>query len=375
MDTNSQYPASGSTLTSAASMADTKPRRYVSAWILIGVFMLLVQVILGGITRLTGSGLSITEWNVVTGTLPPLNEQQWIQEFNKYKQTPQYLLLNTDFTLSDFKFIFFWEWFHRFWARLIGVVFIVGFVYLMSKKYLKREMQQPLLFLFLFGAFQGAIGWIMVASGLTGDAVYVKPTRLALHFIFALALISYAFWFALQLRVPDTQRIMVPSLRKWTWWIIGLLFLQLIAGALMAGHKAALAAPTWPDINGDLIPPGLFREQPLLLNFFENKITIHFVHRGLAYLLLVLVILYTVKACRVIAPGTTFRKARLLPLALVLLQVILGIVTVLTSPRIVPQQWGVFEWMAQLHQVVGMLLLLSLVAMLYLLPKRFAAAG
>lgn len=379
MDTNSQYPAPDHKLaaiqTEIQAAIDAKPRRYVSTWILIGVFMLLVQVILGGITRLTGSGLSITEWNVVTGTLPPLNDQQWAQEFDKYRQTPQYLLLNSEFTVDDFKFIFFWEWFHRFWARLIGVVFIVGFVYLMSKRYLKREMQQPLLFLFFFGAFQGAIGWIMVASGLTGDAVYVKPTRLALHFIFAMALICYAFWFALQLRVPAQERRVVPSLRKWTWWIIGLLFLQLIFGALMAGHKAALAAATWPTINGDLIPPSLFREKPLLLNFFENKITIHFVHRGLAYLLLILVIIYTIKAYRVAPAGDLLRKARLLPVLLVSAQVILGVVSVLTSPGIVPQKWGVFEWMAQLHQVVGMLLLLSFVAMLYLLPKRLVPAA
>jgi cytochrome c oxidase assembly protein subunit 15 len=375
MDTNTQYPAPDSTPTAIKTNMDTKPRRYVSNWILIGVFMLLIQVVLGGITRLTGSGLSITEWNVVTGTLPPLNEQQWVQEFNKYKQTPQFLLLNSEFTLSDFKFIFFWEWFHRFWARLIGVVFVVGFVYLVSKKYLKREMQQPLLFLFIFGAFQGAIGWIMVASGLTGDAVYVKPTRLALHFIFALALICYAFWFALQLRVRENQKIVAPSLRNWTWWLIGLLFLQLIFGALMAGHKAAMAAPTWPDINGDLIPPGLFREKPLLLNFFENKITIHFIHRGLAYLLLVLIILYTIKAFQLRPVSQTLQKARLLPMILVWLQVVLGIVSLLISPGIVPQKWGIFEWMAQLHQVVGMLLLLSLVAMLYLFPKRLAAAA
>ena len=354
---------------------DTKSQRPVANWILIGVFMLLVQVILGGITRLTGSGLSITEWNVVTGTLPPLTDQQWAAEFSKYQQTPQYQLLNSTFTLSDFKFIFFWEWFHRFWARLIGVVFIVGFVYLVSKRYLKKEMQQPLLILFFFGAFQGAIGWIMVASGLTGDAVYVKPTRLALHFIFALALICYAFWFALQLRVPKEQKIVHPSLRRWTWWIIGILFLQLVFGALMAGHKAAIAASTWPDINGDLIPASLFRESPFLLNFFENKITIHFVHRGLAYLLLILIIIYSLKAFRLSPVGNTFRKARVLPLILVWLQVVLGIVSVLTSTSILPQKWGVFEWMAQLHQVVGMLLLLSFVAMLYLLPKRSVVAA
>jgi cytochrome c oxidase assembly protein subunit 15 len=374
MDTNLQYPSPDSILPDLDAAREAKARRYVSNWILIGVFMLLIQVVLGGITRLTGSGLSITEWNVVTGALPPLNEDKWTQEFNKYRQTPQYLLLNSDFTLSDFKFIFFWEWFHRFWARLIGVVFVVGFVYLVAKKYLKREMQQPLIFLFIFGAFQGAIGWIMVASGLTGDAVYVKPTRLALHFIFALALISYAYWFALQLRVKPQQRIVVPALRKWTGWIIGLLFVQLIFGALMAGHKAALTAPTWPDINGDLIPDNLLRESPVLLNFFENKITIHFVHRTLAYLILILVVIYTIKAFKVAPAGDTFRKTRIMPVLFVTAQVILGIVSVLVSPGIMPQKWGLFEWMAQLHQIVGMLLLLSFVAMLYLLPKRIPAA-
>jgi heme a synthase len=165
-----------------------KGQKAVANWIFIGVAMLLVQVLLGGITRLTGSGLSITEWNVVTGALPPLNEAAWQQEFLKYQQTPQYQLLNSDFTLRNFKFIFFWEWFHRFWARLIGVVFIVGFVYLLAKRYLKTAMIQPLLILFVMGALQGAIGWIMVASGLTGDAVYVKPTKLALHFVFVVCL-------------------------------------------------------------------------------------------------------------------------------------------------------------------------------------------
>lgn len=370
MDTHAQ-PADSSWMTDGII---DKGQRYVSNWILIGVFMLVVQVILGGITRLTGSGLSITEWNVVTGAVPPLTDQRWAEEFAKYQQTPQYELLNSDFTITDFKFIFFWEWFHRFWARMIGVVFLVGFVWLLAKEHLKREMINPLLFLFFFGAFQGAIGWIMVASGLTGDAVYVKPTKLAMHFIFALGLISCAFWFALQLRVPNKAKRAAPTLRKWTWWIIGLLFVQLIFGALMAGHKAATTAPTWPDINGDLIPPSLFRESPLLLNFFENKITIHFVHRTLAYLLLVLIIIYSRKVFRLTSVSSTLRKARSIPLILVMLQVVLGIVTVLTSTHIVPQRWGSFEWMAQLHQVIGMLLLLSLVLMLYLFPKRSAAA-
>src|SRR6478735_9530256 len=278
---------------------NSKANQWVSAWIIIGVVMLLIQVILGGITRLTGSGLSITEWNVVTGALPPLNEQGWLTEFEKYQQTPQYRILNTDFTLANFKFIFFWEWFHRFWARLIGVVFLIGFVYLVSRRYLKEEMQKPLLILFLLGALQGAVGWIMVASGLTGDAVYVKPTRLALHFIFALGLLCYCFWFALQLLVKKEQMIQNPSLRKWNIGILCLLVIQLLYGALMAGHKAATAAPTWPTINGSWVPENLLADQPFLLNFIDNKMLIHFIHRGLAYLLFILIIIWTIKLYRV----------------------------------------------------------------------------
>src|ERR1700684_816602 len=153
--------------------SSTLSSRAVAIWVFMGVGMLLVQVILGGITRLTGSGLSITEWNVVTGTLPPLNQQQWVTEFDKYRQTPQFSLIHADFNLSDFKFIFFWEWFHRLWSRGVGVVFIVGFVYLVWKKALTKPMIKPLLILFLLGALQGAVGWIMVKSGLGGNAIYV----------------------------------------------------------------------------------------------------------------------------------------------------------------------------------------------------------
>jgi Uncharacterized protein required for cytochrome oxidase assembly len=370
MDTNIQNQVNGNWLAAGLPTEEQRAHRAVSNWILLGVIMLLIQVVLGGITRLTGSGLSITEWNVVTGALPPLNEQQWVAEFEKYQQTPQYRIINTHFTLADFKFIFFWEWFHRFWARLIGVAFVVGFVYLLAKRYLKKDMVIPLLILFLLGALQGAIGWIMVASGLTGDAVYVRPTRLALHFVFALGLICYAYLYALQLKIPAENKIVNKGLHNWTWGLIALLFVQLIFGALMAGHKAATAAPTWPTINGSLVPPYMLREQPVWLNFLENKITIHFVHRGLAYILLVLLVAYSVKAFRLNQVSEVFKKYRRYPLALVIVQVILGILSVLTSTGIVPNRWGAFEWMAQLHQVVGMLLLLSLVAQLFLIRRK-----
>ena len=338
--------------------------RAVYNWLMLGVVMVMIQIALGGITRLTGSGLSITEWDVVTGSLPPLNEAQWLQEFEKYRQTPQFRLLNADFTLGDFKFIFFWEWFHRFWARLLGVVFAVGFIYFLVKNRFRKYMVQPLIFLFLLGALQGFIGWIMVASGLTGDAVFVKPTRLALHFVFALGLLAYTFWFALQLRIPDERRNLNTANRNFIWLMLFLLAVQLVYGALMAGHRAASVAATWPDINGAwFAPAGLWRSSHGMLNFIDNKVLIHFIHRGVAYLLLVLLTVYYFKNRH--QPGLA-GKAAFWPLLFGLIQAALGIFTVLSSRYIEAASWNTFEWMALWHQLNAMLLLLSLVLLLYL---------
>jgi cytochrome c oxidase assembly protein subunit 15 len=348
-----------------------KAQKAVATWLYIGVVMLLIQVILGGITRLTGSGLSITEWNVLSskGFLPPLNEQQWLIEFAKYKQTPQYQLLNTDFSIHNFKFIYFWEWFHREWARLIALVFAAGFIYLLFKKYLHSSIIKPLLILFLLGAVQGAIGWIMVKSGLTDDMIYVKPLKLALHFIFALVLICYAWWVALQLSVPNKQLLVNTSVRRVTWLILAVLFFQLIYGALMAGHKAATAAPDWPTINGRWLPDHLFSPAASIV---ENKISVHFIHRGLAYLLLLLTIAWTLLAAKMENASVPLRKTKWLPISLIVLQAILGIATVLTSTSIVPNHWVIFDWLAQFHQVTGMLYLLTMVWMLYIIRSRLS---
>ena len=328
--------------------------------------MLFIQVLLGGITRLTGSGLSITEWNVITGAVPPLNSQQWLIEFEKYKQTPQFHLLNADFTLTDFKYIFFWEWFHRIWARLVGVVFLVGFILLLYKRKLKSEMISPLLILFFLGMLQAIIGWIMVASGLTGDALYVKPTRLALHFIFAIGLISYAFWFSLKLLFPATPIRNARRLRSFTIGLLALVFLQLLFGALMAGNKAATVAPGWPTINGDWTPGNLFRETPTWINLISNKITIQFIHRNLAYVVLLGIGIWTLLLFR----SGIIRNQRtrlLLPLLLVLLQILLGIMALISSTGIVANHWGTFDWIALSHQLNGMLLLFSLIYAIYVL--------
>ena len=334
--------------------------------------MTVIQIALGGITRLTGSGLSITEWDVVTGSLPPMSENAWQILFEKYKTTPQFQLLNFDFTISNFKFIFFWEWFHRLWARSIGLVFAFGFIYFLVKKYFQPKMIKPLLILFLLGAMQGAIGWIMVASGLEGDAVYVKPTRLALHFIFALGLLCYTYWFALSLTVQPIRRNSgnvdasnkISTIRNFAWVILLILFFQLIYGALMAGHKAANVASTWPTINGEWMPSSLIQGSNFFLNAINNTIWIHFIHRGLAYILLVLIIVWSLRLLKL--QGNPFWvRARIAPAILVFIQVLLGIFTVLSSVHIIPGVWAGFEWLAQLHQLVGMLLLLSVINILY----------
>lgn len=343
----------------------------IAIWLLIGVTMTVIQFALGGITRLTGSGLSITEWDIITGSLPPLNESAWLAAFDKYKLTPQFQFLNFEFTLSNFKFIFFWEWFHRLWARLIGLVFAIGFIWFLYKKSFKKELVKPLLILFLLGALQGLVGWIMVASGLTGDAVYVKPTRLALHFILAIGLLSYTFWFALKLLIPSKEILVDNAIRKGNLWLIALLVLQLFYGALMAGHKAANAAPTWPTINGEWIPSQLFSTQPRSINFIDNTIFIHFIHRGLAYLIVIGIIWWSFLLFKKEHAGF-FNQIKKIPIILTFMQVVLGVISVITSSGIIAGKWGVFEWMAELHQLTGMCLLMALLLTLFVVRGKKA---
>jgi cytochrome c oxidase assembly protein subunit 15 len=335
----------------------------VAIWLLIGVGMMIIQVLLGGITRLTGSGLSITEWKPIMGALPPMNDHQWNEAFDKYKQIAQYKYLNSSFTLNDFKSIFFWEWFHRLWARLIGIVFIIPFIIFLIQKRFNKEMVRPMIILFLLGALQGLVGWIMVMSGLEDpDRLYVSHYRLAIHFILALGLVCYTLWFALKLLLPGKSVAGHKSMKKFTGWLIGILVLQLIYGAFMAGLKAAAFAPTWPDINGSYFPRG-GEPSSGILQIFDNPITVHFIHRNLGYLILVLVIAWYIKSKKMgsLLPG----KTNSLPLVLVLVQVILGILTVLNSPN-----GKALLWFGAAHQFVAMMLLLSLVFEFYLVHKK-----
>ena len=345
----------------------------VAIWLMVGVVMIIVQIILGGITRLTDSGLSITEWKPLLGTMPPMNEKQWNEAFNQYKQIAQYKHLHSYFTLDDFKSIFFWEWFHRLWGRLIGIVFLVPFIVFLIQKRFSKSMIKPMIILFLLGGLQGAIGWIMVMSGLNNEDLYVSHIRLSIHFIAAIVLLAYTFWFALKLLVKEEEKMARPSSRNMIVVILALLVVQLIYGAFMAGLKAAMSAPTWPTINGDYFPPNMSQHAGQTYSFFSalvnNPITIHFIHRNLGYVILLLVLIWSIGAAQK-TTNILFNKIKWWPLIFVLVQVGLGIAAVITSPGKVPQKWGMFEWNAQLHQGVAMLLLLSLVMIFYILKPK-----
>lgn len=324
--------------------------------------MIMIQVLLGGITRLTESGLSITEWKPFDGTIPPLTEAAWLAEFEKYRQTDQFKYIHADFTLSDFKFIFFWEWFHRFWARMLGVVFLIGFVYFLVKKRFRKPMVLPLVILFFLGAIQGAIGWIMVKSGLVPEKYFVGHVELATHFVAALLLLVYTFWFALQLLIPEEKRTTSKNLWGWTFGILMLLFIQLTYGGFMAGLKAASMAPTWPTINGEWFPASLFSMEGGV-NYFNNPIMVHFIHRGMAYLLTILLLIWFFKAGKTPA-SSLIHKRRWLPLVLLLLQVVLGILTVIYS-----YDAKALLWFGVLHQFTAMMLMVSLVWALYVVRR------
>ncbi|MBC7872748.1 MAG: COX15/CtaA family protein [Ferruginibacter sp.] len=341
----------------------------VATWLLVGAVMIILQILLGGITRLTGSGLSITEWKPIMGALPPLNEQDWNTSFEKYQQVAQYKYVNSHFTLGDFKFIYFWEWLHRLWARLIGVAFIIPFVIFLVQKRFKKEMIRPMLILFLLGALQGLVGWIMVQSGLEdSELLYVSHYKLAIHFILALGLLCYTLWFAFDLLIPREQITIHRPLRKLSGWLVVVLVVQLIYGAFMAGLKAATVAPTWPSINGEWWPSNVHsqgnREFPGLSFLTGNPLVIHFIHRNLGYVITILLFIWWWRAGKAEAT-VLFRKTKAIPLLLVLLQVVLGVLTVLNAlhPR-------TFLWLGVAHQFVAMLLLLSLVWILYIVRSR-----
>ncbi len=352
-----------------------KKNKAVALWLITGVALIILQTVLGGVTRLTGSGLSITKWEPINGILPPLTQTDWEKAFNGYKQIGQYKILNNDFNLSDFKSIFFWEWLHRLCARMLGFVFIIGFVYFLIKNYFDKKMIKPFIILFILGGFQGFIGWLMVKTGLNSEDIHVHYIALSVHFVSAMILACYTLWFAFVLLIPAEKKVKNTNLFSFTVVITIILFFQLTYGAFMAGLKAAIVAPTWPKIGNEYFPKTLISS-----NWIHDAdipalcLNIQFIHRGLAYLLLILIIIWYIKATKSLKNNGNkiFKNSVLVTLVLVIIQIILGIYSVLNSVYIQKGKFGIFETLAEIHQLVAMFLLMSLVLNLYILkPNKY----
>lgn len=316
-----------STALHAASDAATPSRRPVRLWLFAIAGLVLLMAVVGAATRLTDSGLSITEWRPLLGAIPPLTEADWLAAFEKYKAIPEYSIVNNGMTLDDFKPIYWWEWSHRFLGRTIGVVFAVPFLIFLVRGRIDRALGVRLGGLLALGGLQGFVGWYMVQSGLV-DRVDVSQYRLALHLSIAAAIFAWTVWMALGIGAAPCES--APA--GWRWsarGLVALLFLQIAAGAFVAGLDAGMAYNTWPTMDGAFVPDGLGVMTPGYLNLFENALTVQFDHRLLAYAIALWVAIQAVAALR--AGPSPWRTSAFVLLAAVLAQIGLGIWTLLTQ--------------------------------------------
>src|SRR5262245_37815515 len=345
--------------------ASTASQNAAVRWWLIGVAALIaLMVLVGGATRRTESGLSIVEWRPVTGTLPPLTSAQWQEAFEGYKKIPQYRELNAGMTLAEFKTIFWWEWSHRLLGRFIGVAYLLPFLFFLWRGVLNSELKKRLWLIFALGGLQGAIGWWMVASGLT-QRTEVSQYRLAAHLILALVIFAAIVWTVRRMNARPAVAA-APRLKLFSQILLGLTFLQIYFGALVAGLRAGRAYNTWPQIDGAFIPSAdrLFFETPWWRNLFDNVLTVQFEHRMTAYLLLAVALWHAIDAVRARAASAVIAGAWWLA-APVLVQAVLGILTLLNQ---VPID------LALSHQAVAIVVLtIAIVNVERLSPRRATA--
>jgi heme a synthase len=381
--------------THSNSVAESAARPSLSPvrlWLFALAALVLAMVIVGGATRLTGSGLSITEWRPLLGVIPPLSDAAWADAFEKYRQIPQYRQVNPGMSLDAFKAIYWWEWTHRLLGRLTGAAFLIPFAIFLARGAIPRRFLAPVAALFLLGAAQGALGWFMVQSGLS-ERVDVSQYRLAAHLALAVAIGGYAFWLGLAMGAapvakqasPDkpadlpspqpsppgrgssvalvaaastlpgkkgqgegVRRLFIAQAlpAQGAGALAALIYLQIVAGALVAGLHGGLASNTWPLTNGFIVPPGLDALSPLWLNLFENPLAAQFGHRALAYAIAILAAVFAVAAWRS-ARGRALRLPLLAVNAAIVAQIALGVATVVQ---------GVPLGLALAHQANAMLL-------------------
>ena len=348
-------------LAMSETVPDSSGLRAVRGWLVVVAVMIAAMVLVGGATRLTESGLSIVEWKPVTGTLPPLTDKAWQDAFEAYKRIPQYREINRGMSLGEFKTIFWWEWSHRLLGRLIGMVYLLPFLWFLWRGVLPSGLRRRLWVIFGLGALQGAVGWWMVASGLT-HRVEVSQYRLAVHLMLALVIFAAVVWTLLDLKgrtsAIDQRRLKIES-----HVLMALLFVQLYFGALVAGLRAGRSFNTWPLIDGALVPDAarLFFEEPWWRNFFDNVLTVQFTHRMLAYTLFAFAIVHAVDAIRLRA-GSAVNGALWIAGA-VTVQAALGILTLIHQTPIS---------LALLHQAGAIVVLTLALAQMHRFSSRRA---
>jgi len=306
---------------------ERRDRLYVRAWLYLVLVVLLALFMVGGATRLTGSGLSITEWRPIHGVVPPMNEAEWLEEFEKYRQIPQYEQINKGMSLDEFKVIFWWEWAHRLLARGVGFLVAIPLAFFWLTGRLERHLKPKLVGLLALGGLQGFIGWWMVASGLT-ERVSVSQYRLATHLTLACIIFVATMLIARGL-APHSAGPADRGTRRFAGWLVLLVLIQIYLGALVAGLHAGMTFNTWPLMDGRLWPDQLLTMSPWWVNFFENPKTVQFVHRLGAYVVFAAALWHAV-ATWLAAPGSTHARRAILLFLLVALQAAVGIVTLLS---------------------------------------------
>jgi cytochrome c oxidase assembly protein subunit 15 len=343
---------------------------WVKTWLVTGLVMIFVQVVVGGITRLTGSGLSITKWDIVTGALPPLNEEAWQAAFSLYKTTPQYAKINDGMVLGDFKFIFFWEYIHRLWARWMGLVFLIPFLIFWRKGWLLPVLMKRLGIVVVLAILAASFGWIMVASGLI-DRPWVSAYKLTLHLSIAFSVFSALLWATLDVWQPNRKVIHNSSVRNLGILVTLVGVVQIMLGGVMSGMKAGLFYPTFPLMNGSYVPNIVFHISEWNWSNFENydknafmPALIQAFHRNTAYLLTILSTFYFFKSRIVAHESEVFNIARRAMLVTLGTQVLLGILTLVNCVGKIPVALGV------LHQGTALILL----TLLIFLNKQFVVS-
>jgi len=328
-------------------------KKSIYNWLIIGCLLIILMIVIGGITRITQSGLSMVKWEPIVGAVPPLNETDWQKSFDLYKKSPEFNFYNSHFTLSDYKKIFFWEYLHRLVARLIGLIFLIPFLFFWVKKYFSSKLKKQLLFILLLGFIQGLAGWLMVESGLSKNP-HVSHYRLAIHLILALILLIYIYWVALSIKYDreeeEKSRLLKPILI-----LFSLVLVQIVYGAFVAGLKAGKMYNTFPKLNNEWIPKDfdIIYNRDGLISLVNSPGIVQFIHRiiGITILVFAITIIFKIR-------NKLVKQAKLIYILffLIFVQVILGIITLLYA---VPLSLGV------LHQVLAFLIVLCFIRLLY----------